>query len=572
MYLKTAISRAYYRYILLWRKNANLLPQTQGVNIFTKERALIEDGKRLLPSAGRTTELKGIQTRYDYARRLLVDGVLKRVTNSLASDLRRKCVRQHNNGNPSAFFALVGTSLASGTGVITRNDELEGVCWEIRESIRRMRANLFEAENREFEDEFSLSSLEFGKVIAKGCNAVVYEAREKTKDDNEQMPKEYPLAVKMMFNFDAESNASSILRSMYREMVPLQNVTLDKNTIGFWENEMAERIQRLPPHVNIVAMYRSLTDYVPDLPSGRTLYPDALPMRLNPEGYGRNMSLFLVMKKYNTNLRQYLIDKPPDIRDGILLLTQLLEAVTHMNRCEIAHRDLKSDNILLDTSEGENNCPTLVVTDFGCCLSDRYYGLKMPYRTPDMDRGGNAALMAPEVATAQAGMFSTIDYSKSDIWTVGTLAYEIFTGMNPFYKQITKEQGTVLRNTTYTDDMLPELPAEVPSLISRLVRNMLAKNPAKRLDAETAATICQLYLWAPSQWISKNQLPSSSEILQWLLSLTTKILYEGPILFHKRDSQRKRASVTEYQLIATFLQRVKLKVISKALSWIQEEI
>lgn len=100
-----------------------------------------------------------------------------------------------------------------------------------------MRANLFEAENQEFEDEFSLSSLEFGKVIAKGCNAVVYEAREKTKNDNEQTPKEYPLAVKMMFNFDAESNASSILRSMYREMVPLQNVTLDKNTVGFWETE-----------------------------------------------------------------------------------------------------------------------------------------------------------------------------------------------------------------------------------------------------------------------------------------------------------------------------------------------
>lgn len=97
-------------------------------------------------------------------------------------------------------------------------------------------------------------------------------------------------------------------------------------------------------------------------------------------------------------MRQYLIDKPPDIRDGVLLLTQLLEAVTHMNRCEIAHRDLKSDNILLDTSEGEDNCPTLVVTDFGCCLSDRYYGLKMPYRTPDTDRGGNAALMAPEVS------------------------------------------------------------------------------------------------------------------------------------------------------------------------------
>lgn len=62
---------------------------------------------------------------------------------------------------------------------------------------------------------------------------------------------------------------------------------------------------------------------------------------------------------------------------------------------------------------------------------------------------------------------------------MGTLAYEIFAGMNPFYKQIAKEQETVLRNTTYTENMLPELPAEVPSLISRLIKNMLVKNPAK---------------------------------------------------------------------------------------------
>lgn len=61
------------------------------------------------------------------------------------------------------------------------------------------------------------------------------------------------------------------------------------------------------------------------------------------------------------------------------------------------YRDLKSDNILLELSE-ENPCPLLVVTDFGCCLADRSNGLSMPYRTLDTDKGGNAALMAPEVS------------------------------------------------------------------------------------------------------------------------------------------------------------------------------
>lgn len=66
------------------------------------------------------------------ARRLFVDNILKRVTNSLAADLRRKAASRLLFGDSAPFFALVGVSLASGSGILTRDDELEGVCWEIR--------------------------------------------------------------------------------------------------------------------------------------------------------------------------------------------------------------------------------------------------------------------------------------------------------------------------------------------------------------------------------------------------------------------------------------------------------
>lgn len=66
------------------------------------------------------------------ARKLFVDNILKRVTNSLAADLRRKAASRLLFGDSAPFFALVGVSLASGTGILTKDDELEGVCWEIR--------------------------------------------------------------------------------------------------------------------------------------------------------------------------------------------------------------------------------------------------------------------------------------------------------------------------------------------------------------------------------------------------------------------------------------------------------
>ena len=68
---------------------------------------------------------------------------------------------------------------------------------------------------------------------------------------------------------------------------------------------------------------------------------------------------------------------------------------------------------------------------------------------------------------------------RDSVWTVGTIAYEIFTKRNPFYKYKNQTDNEVLRNSTYTDDMLPQLPADVPTVISRLIHAILARNPSK---------------------------------------------------------------------------------------------
>ena len=52
-----------------------------------------------------------------------------------------------------------------------------------------------------------------GKPIAKGCAAVVYSAKMKNMQASEN---NFPLAIKMMFNYHAESNAFTILRAMHR--------------------------------------------------------------------------------------------------------------------------------------------------------------------------------------------------------------------------------------------------------------------------------------------------------------------------------------------------------------------
>lgn len=288
----------------------------------------------------------------------------------------------------------------------------------------------------------------------------------------------FPLAVKMMFNYDVQSNAMSILKAMHKETIPARKRATDD--AENWEKVLLEKSISLPAHPNIVTMYSAFCDQIPNLKFSSTLYPMALPPRINPSGYGRNMSLFLLMKRYNFTLNEFLSNKEIPMRTRILLFAQLLEAVAHLSRYGISHRDLKSDNLLIETSP--DSVPVLVISDFGCCLADKDYGLKIPYNTDQITKGGNAALMAPEIILKEPGTFSVLNYTKSDLWACGAIAYEIFGKPNPFYQGNLQEvinQPAVLRNFDYQETDLPDLGEGVPQVIKRLVENMLQRNPGK---------------------------------------------------------------------------------------------
>ena len=153
----------------------------------------------------------------EVAHQLFVNNVLRRVSNSQTQELRRRTVRQLFGGNSAPFFALVGVSLASGTGIITKEDEIECVCKEVRQTARKTRdhlSNVKEDNGTEKPTTWTLNDFAIGPAIAKGCSAVVYSAKCLANgfqtlgggnQQSTQQNEEYPLALKMMFNFHAES-------------------------------------------------------------------------------------------------------------------------------------------------------------------------------------------------------------------------------------------------------------------------------------------------------------------------------------------------------------------------------
>lgn len=244
------------------------------------------------------------------------------------------------------------------------------------------------------------------------------------------------------------------------------------------------------------------------------MYPIALPYRLCEDGCGRNSTLFIVMKQFESTLSEHLeACGPPETRDGVLLLLQLLNGIQHLQQHNIAHRDLKSDNLLVEWSEGR---PRLVLSDFGHCLTGP---LLMPYPNDCMDKGGNGRLMAPEIATAKPGPGSYLDFRSSDSWAAGTIAYEIFGGANPFYT-------SAFDSRDYSEDDLPALPPSVPACVKKVVIGLLRRDHNERMPSNVAACILSLWLWAPEEW--RDETPSPLDVLRWLVQLSAAALLGVP--------------------------------------------
>ena len=82
-------------------------------------------------------------------RNIFQSAFFKRANTSVrAAIYRRKTVKDLLGGNATPFLALVGVTLASGPGIVTKQDELDFVCREIQRSAKK---TLFsEDENDEF--------------------------------------------------------------------------------------------------------------------------------------------------------------------------------------------------------------------------------------------------------------------------------------------------------------------------------------------------------------------------------------------------------------------------------------
>ncbi|KAF2285462.1 hypothetical protein GH714_004709 [Hevea brasiliensis] len=146
-----------------------------------------------------------------------------------------------------------------------------------------------------------------------------------------------------------------------------------------------------------------------------------------------------------------------------LLFIQLMKAVSHCHKYGVVHRDIKPDNILLDSLN------SVKLADFGSAEV---------VMEGEMINGvvGTPYYVAPEVLVGR-------EYGeKVDIWSAGVVLYILLAGFPPFYGETAEEIfDAVLRGNL-------RFPVRafhgVSSAVKDLLRRMLCRDVSKRLSAE----------------------------------------------------------------------------------------
>jgi serine/threonine protein kinase len=188
-----------------------------------------------------------------------------------------------------------------------------------------------------------------------------------------------------------------------------------------------------------------------------------------------NTTTYIAMEFVDGRTLRALMELAPlTIKKALQIATQIADGLAKAHTAGIVHRDLKPENIMV-TRDG-----FVKILDFG--LAKLMPGLESSSQativTVDSQPGavvGTAPYMSPEQARG-----ATVDY-RSDIFSLGSILYEMLTCKKPF-----KGESTVQTLTAIIEDdplSLAEANPKAPMPLRWVVERCLAKDPEERYNS-----------------------------------------------------------------------------------------
>ncbi len=221
---------------------------------------------------------------------------------------------------------------------------------------------------------------------------------------------------------------------------------------------------------------------------------------------------FIAMPLYEgETLKERLEGGPLEVLEAAQIVGQIATGLDAAHRADIIHRDIKSANIFLTRNE------TVKLLDFGLAkLISSSAGQSV---TKAGEALGTLLYMSPEQLRGDP-----VD-QRSDLWSLGVVAYEMVAGANPF--QTDSNAATAVRILNEDPPSLSAVPG-VPGWYAELVARLLKKHPGDRL--QSAAEVLDLLHRAGVSTVS----PSSSGASSGKVRGVSKVSAGFPVASQKR--------------------------------------
>lgn len=169
------------------------------------------------------------------------------------------------------------------------------------------------------------------------------------------------------------------------------------------------------------------------------------------------------------SLEDVLDEKSLEFSECVQMLRALADALRHIHMQNVVHRDIKPANVMVIRNpfqDGKLREGGVKLMDFGIAV-----GKVLTRLTMTGARVGTPIYMAPEQAKG-----NRVD-ARSDVYSLGLLAYEMVTGQTAFkgsYEAVVHQQ-------VFESPKPPkQVKMEIPGKLSDLVLHMIEKDPAER--------------------------------------------------------------------------------------------
>jgi len=164
-------------------------------------------------------------------------------------------------------------------------------------------------------------------------------------------------------------------------------------------------------------------------------------------------------------LTQWLIDNPNEKfevkRD---IIKQIAKGLYAFHKQEMVHQDLRTENIMIDYQG------TVKIIDFG---ATKVKGILENNTTLEQENLlGTALYSAPEYFIGKQGT------SKSDIFSLGVITYEMLSGKFPYGTSVARCVSKAAQNRLKYESLYPK----VPIWVDEALKKALQVNPEKRYD------------------------------------------------------------------------------------------